>query len=129
MDTFWEFPPHLPSCMSKGQALQQHERRTELTCIHLTLYLRDKINDYSLFPPYLVGGARENYAGLASPLIYARGGAGGVAGWVLPCHSALLTRGGQGTALINDKNLHILRSSPRYLMSQALCSQDLSSLT
>jgi hypothetical protein len=85
--------------------LQQHEQRTDLTYTRLTLILTWQSNDYSLSLPYLGGGVGEILClhCLPHPHLFARGGAGGVAGWVLPCPSSLLNvrveAGGKGQPL------------------------------
>jgi hypothetical protein len=84
------------------------EQRRDLPYTHLN-YMTILMT-FSWFPPYLGGGSVGNLTPALLPLhLFARGGAGGVAGWVLPCFQSVLTRGrgwGQRTDLTYD-NLYI----------------------
>jgi hypothetical protein len=73
------------------------------------------IMTFSWFPPYLEGVSVGNLTPALLPLhLIALGGAGGAAGWALPCFRSLLTHGRgrgagdgeQGTALTHD-NLYL----------------------
>ncbi len=63
------------------------------------------------FSSYLGGGNVGNLTPALLPLhLFAQGGAGGVAGWVLPCFPSLLTQGrGAGDSPTHDNFLPILR--------------------
>jgi hypothetical protein len=90
-----------------------------LSYTHLILHSHDNPND--LFPASTLprGWSGENLKpALLPPPTFARGGARGVAGWVLPCPSSLLPRGwgwGARDSLTNDKSnlFYVLFMFPR----------------
>ncbi len=90
--------------ISKGQTLSY---------THLKLHSHYNPNDF--FPVSALPRVwKQGNLALASPPLhlFTQGGAGDVAGWVLPCPASLLTLGrgrGQGTALTNDNPIPILR--------------------
>ncbi len=103
------------------------EWMTDLSYTHLN-YMTT-FTTFSWFLPYLGGGSVGNLTPALLPLhLFARGGAGGVAGWVLPCLPPLLTCGQGGGAAGRGQPLHmtilpILRPTlkvPRNFSSQNL---------
>jgi hypothetical protein len=81
-----------------------------MTNVPYTHLLRDNCYDFFLVFSLPRGRSIGNLTPALLPIhLIARGGAGGIAGWVLPCFPSLLMRGGvgeKGTTLTHD-NLYL----------------------